>query len=225
MAPFLFLCPMCSVQVSIYRHPSEDRDLRRPGLSDSYFSKVYFGLVQWFMVSSFLFRWSIDCQNLAVNARNRAKTTQIESGVLETPVILMPEKTAWSVHLRKGDETTEQEAELSPNILIFTVDIDRVAFFRTQVGEEDTKKKKLKSLRRISCGRPDPSARMREKLCAEKACADFLGPTNVSCPDPKCIFKVFECGGVWGGQPDLKRRSLRLALALIKLIIKTSGTI
>ena len=32
-------------------------------------------VLDWFMVSSCLSRWSLTCQNLAVNARNRAKTT------------------------------------------------------------------------------------------------------------------------------------------------------
>ena len=41
------------------------------------------------MVSSCLFRWSFTCQNLAVSAKNRAKTTKIKSDVLETPVILI----------------------------------------------------------------------------------------------------------------------------------------
>ena len=43
------------------------------------------------MASSCLFRWLFTCQSLAVNARNRAKTTKFKSGFLETPVILMPD--------------------------------------------------------------------------------------------------------------------------------------
>ena len=35
-------------------------------------------VLDWFMVSSCLFRWSLACQNLAVNTRNRAKTTRIK---------------------------------------------------------------------------------------------------------------------------------------------------
>ena len=49
------------------------QDLRRPGLSDSYFGGR---------------------STLAVNARNRAKTTEFKSDILETPVILVPEITA-----------------------------------------------------------------------------------------------------------------------------------
>ena len=48
-------------------------------------------VLDWFMVSSCLFRWSFTFQNLATNAWNRAETTKIKSDVLETPVILMPE--------------------------------------------------------------------------------------------------------------------------------------
>ena len=44
-----------------------------------------------FMVSSCIFWWSFTWQTLAVDARNRAKTTIFTSAVLETPVILMPE--------------------------------------------------------------------------------------------------------------------------------------
>ena len=49
------------------------------------------------MVSSCLFRWAFTCQTLAVNARNRAKTTRFKSDVLEAPVILVPDKMAYSV--------------------------------------------------------------------------------------------------------------------------------
>ena len=49
-------------------------------------------VLDWFMVSSCLFWWSFTCQTLAANARNRAKTTKFKSDVLETLVILMPEK-------------------------------------------------------------------------------------------------------------------------------------
>ena len=43
------------------------------------------------MVSSCRFRWSLTCQTLAVDARNRAKTTKFKGEVLEAPVILMPD--------------------------------------------------------------------------------------------------------------------------------------
>ena len=49
-------------------------------------------VLDWCMVSFCLFQWSFTDQNLAVNARNCAETTKTESDVLETPVILMPEK-------------------------------------------------------------------------------------------------------------------------------------
>ena len=48
-------------------------------------------VLDWFMVISCLFRWSVTCQNFAVNARNCAETTKIKSDILETLVILMPE--------------------------------------------------------------------------------------------------------------------------------------
>ena len=47
-------------------------------------------VLDWFVVSSCLVWLSFTCQTLAVNARNRAKTTKFKSDVLETPVILMP---------------------------------------------------------------------------------------------------------------------------------------
>ena len=53
-------------------------------------------VLDWFMASSCLFRWSFTCQSLAVNARNRAKTTKFKSGFLETPVILMPDSPSFS---------------------------------------------------------------------------------------------------------------------------------
>ena len=46
-------------------------------------------VLDWFMVSFCLFRWSLTCQTPAVNARNGAKTTKFKSDVLETPVILI----------------------------------------------------------------------------------------------------------------------------------------
>ena len=49
-------------------------------------------VLDWFMLCSYLFRWSFPCQNLAVNARNHPKTRRNKSGVLETPVILMPDR-------------------------------------------------------------------------------------------------------------------------------------
>ena len=49
-------------------------------------------VLDWFMVRSCILRWSFICQNLAVNARNRAKITKIKSDVLETLDILMPDQ-------------------------------------------------------------------------------------------------------------------------------------
>ena len=67
----------------------ENRPKSPFSFSDSYFSVV----LDWFMVSSCLFRWSFTCPTLAVNARNRAKTTNFQKEVtfLGTPVILMPD--------------------------------------------------------------------------------------------------------------------------------------
>ena len=61
---------------------TKDRDLRS--------LKVV--VLNWFMVSSCIFRWSFICQILPVNARNLVETTKIKSDVLETPVILVPEE-------------------------------------------------------------------------------------------------------------------------------------
>ena len=47
------------------------------------------------MVSSCFLWWSFTCQDLAVNARNRAKITKLKSDVLETPVILMSDSKGW----------------------------------------------------------------------------------------------------------------------------------
>ena len=47
------------------------------------FLRLKSAVLDWFMVSSCHFRWSFTCQNLAVNAMNRAKTSK--SDVLETP--------------------------------------------------------------------------------------------------------------------------------------------
>ena len=66
---------------------SYNRDLRRPGLSE--LLRLRTVALDWFMVSSCLLRWPFTCQTLAVNARNRAKTTKFKSDVLETLVILM----------------------------------------------------------------------------------------------------------------------------------------
>ena len=49
-------------------------------------------VLDWFLVSSCLSRWSLTCQTLAVNAKNRTKTTKFKSDILETPVILMPDR-------------------------------------------------------------------------------------------------------------------------------------
>ena len=44
--------------------------------------------------SSCLSRWSFTCQNLAVNARNRAET-KIKHDILEAPVFLMPDSRSY----------------------------------------------------------------------------------------------------------------------------------
>ena len=59
------------------------------------------------MFSSCPFRWSCACQTLAVNARNRAKTTKIKSDVLETLVILMPDFLKRSLPVRRGIQQKE----------------------------------------------------------------------------------------------------------------------
>ena len=73
-----------------------------------------------FMVSSCLSRWSFICQHLAVNARNRAKTTKIKSDILETPVILMPERV-----LKRVERWRRQGGGLAPRKLgIFDPEIE-----------------------------------------------------------------------------------------------------